>query len=224
MNAGTKRATDSQVFRFTFVTIVFMLLLNVVTSFFVKGWTGAGFNTALVSLIYLVYAVRARNPMLTHFLVLALVAGWAELAADWWLVVKTESLVYAAGPKIVESPVYMPFAWMLVLAQVGLVGQWLRTRLSTWPAALLTGAFAGLNIPSYESLAKFAEWWYYRDTPMILNAPYYIILGEFLIGVPLVFMGLWHAKDPKVHFAVLLGVVEGLVIWVAYRIAWGLVG
>ena len=224
MNDEKKRATDSDVFRFVAVSIVFMLLLNVVTSLFVKGWTGAGANTALVSLMYLVYAVRAKNAMLTHFLVLALVAGWVELAADWWLVTKTESLVYAEGPKIVESPIYMPFAWMLVLVQVGLVGQWLQRRLPTWLAALLTGAFAGLNIPSYESLAKFAEWWIYRDTPMILNAPYYIILGEFLIGVPLVFMGLWHAKDPKVHFAVLLGVVEGLVIWLAYWIAWGLVG
>lgn len=217
-------ATDSQVFRFAFVSIAFMLLLNVVTSFFVKGWTGAGANTALVSLIYLVYAVKARNPMLTHLLILALVAGWAELAADWWLVVKTESLVYADGPKVVESPIYMPFAWMLVLVQVSLVGQWLRRRMPMWAAALLTGAFAGLNIPSYESLAKFAEWWIYRDTPMILNAPYYIILGEFLLGLPLVAMGVWHAKDAKVHFAVLLGVVEGLVIWIAYVIAWWLVG
>ena len=177
--SSTAPASNAQIFRFAVVSIVLMLLLNVVSSFFVKGWMGAGFNTALVSLIYLAYAVKARNAMLTHWLILALVAGWVELAADWWLVVKTQSLLYAEGPKVVVSPIYMPFAWMLVLVQVGLIAQWFRTRFPVWLAALMTGTLAGVNIPLYESLAKFADWWIYQNTPMILNAPYYIILESF---------------------------------------------
>ena len=215
---------DSRIFRFAVISIVLMLALNIASSFVVKGWAGAGFNTALVSVIWFVYAVRAKNAMLWNWLVLALVAGWTELAADWWLVTQTKTLVYVEGPKVVVSPIYMPFAWMLVLVQIGLVGQWLRTRMALPVAAVVTGLIAGLNIPLYESLAKFADWWYYQDTPMILNAPWYIILGEFLIGLPLVYLGLRLGQRVRLGLAALLGVLEGLVIWGAYWVAVALVG
>lgn len=216
--------TDEQVFRFALISIVLMLLLNVVSSFVVKGWMGAGFNTTLVSIIYFVYAAKARNAMLTNWLILSLTAGFVELLADWWLVEKTVSLVYADGPKLVVSPIYMPFAWMLVIVQVGLVGQWFARRFSPTLAALMTATLAGITIPAYESLAKVADWWVYQNTPMFMNAPYYIILGEFLIGLPLVFLGIGLAKERRIGESFALGVVEGLVILVAYFITWGTVG
>ncbi|MEM9300654.1 MAG: hypothetical protein AAGE01_01005 [Pseudomonadota bacterium] len=215
---------DSKIYRFAVISIVLMLALNIASSFVVKGWIGAGFNTALVSLIWFAYAFRARNAMLWNWLILALVAGFAELAADWWLVTQTKTLVYVEGPKVVVSPIYMPFAWMLVLVQIGIVSQWLRHKMALPLAALVTGLIAGLNIPLYESLAKFADWWYYRDTPMILNAPYYIILGEFLIGLPLAYMGLKLMDRIRPALAAGLGLVLGAVIWVSYYVAVALVG
>lgn len=217
-------SSDTRVFRFAVLTIAAMLTLNVVVTIFVKGWGGAAFNTALVSLVYLAYAIRIKNPMLSNWLIVALAAGFTELLADWWLVVKTESLVYAPGPKIVVSPIYMPFAWMLVVVQVALVGQWFARRFPKPLAAFMTGALAGVNIPFYESLAKLADWWYYQGTPMFLNAPYYIILGEFLIGVPLVYLGAPIAERTRPALAVAIGAGVGLVIFVAYYVAWGLVG
>lgn len=218
------QADDNRIFRFAVASIIGMLILNVVGSFFIKGWWGAAFNTALVSVIYITYAARSGNPMLQNWLLLAMAAGFTELAADWWLVVHTQTLVYASGPKVVVSPIYMPFAWMLVLVQVGLVGQWLRRKLPIVVAALATATLAGMTIPLYESLAKFAQWWVYQDTPMILNAPYYIILGEFLLGLPLVWLGLRLADRLRPALAIGLGVVEGLVIWLAYFVAFSLVG
>ena len=224
VNSQRPVTDDNRVFRFAIASIVGMLILNVAGSFFIKGWWGAGINTALVSVIYFVYAARSGNAMLQNWLLLAMTAGFVELAADWWLVVQTRTLVYAPGPKVVVSPIYMPFAWMLVLVQVGLVGQWLRRKMPIVLAALATATLAGITIPLYESLAKFAQWWIYQDTPMILNAPYYIILGEFLLGLPLVWLGLRLGERFRPGLAVALGIVEGLIIWAAYYLAFSVVG
>ncbi len=55
-------------------------------------------------------------------MIVAIVAGWVELLADWWLVSKTGTLVYyPGGPFILRSPLYMPFAWGIVLIQTAYV-------------------------------------------------------------------------------------------------------
>ncbi len=152
-------------------------------------------------------------------------AGFTELIADWWLVNRTGSLVYAPGePMLVASPMYMPFAWALVMMQLGVVAHWLRENFSVAKAALIAGLIGGVNIPLYESLARAADWWIYQKTPMLLGAPYYIILGEVLIVVPLVWLADWLVRMGPVKGGIILGIVEGLVILVAYMIAWWLVG
>ena len=213
--------------RFVFLSVFLMLLLNLPASYWGLGWQSAAFNTGLVCLVFAVYIVRKRSARLLGWAMLGVAAGFTELMADWWLVNKTQSLVYAPGePFIVASPIYMPFAWALIILQTGVIAQWLKRRLPAGLAMIIAGLFGGLNIPLYEHLAHDANWWIYRDTPMLFNAPYYIILGEFLLVLPLVWMAgvLERRRRQQVTTGLALGVLEGLIIWAAYWIAWQLVG
>ncbi|MEM9595529.1 MAG: hypothetical protein AAGD06_14745 [Acidobacteriota bacterium] len=210
--------------RFTLVMIGLMVLLNLPAAFFNLQWWSAAFNTALVSVVFLVHIVRHRSDFLLRFMIFGLAAGFTELIADWWLVHHTGSLVYAPGePMIAASPFYMPFAWMLILLQMGVLGQWLYWRFGFVGATITVAAVSGINIPLYEQFAKMADWWIYQNTPMIFSAPWYIIVGEALLGLPLVWLGIRVARASPAA-AVAWGVVQGLVILVAYVIAWWLVG
>ena len=208
--------------RFVLTSIVAMLLLNIPADIFALGWQSAAFNTFLVLTIFIVWALRVNDRVLLGWLLFGVIAGFVELLADWWLVTHTKSLVYPRA-ELVESPFYMPFAWTLIMTQMLGIADFLRRRMSHIAAALLTAFICGINIPLYEHLAKDAGWWYYELTPMIYAAPYYIILGEALIGLPLVAIaGALQMKNYR--RSVLFGVLSGLSILVAYMIAWWLVG
>ena len=211
--------------RFVIFTIVLMLGLNLPAGWLDLGWKSAAFNTGFMSLLFALYIIKFRDSYLLGWAIFGVAAGFTELIADWWLVNRTQSLVYAQDePMLVASPIYMPFAWALLLLQIGAIGHWLARCMPMLRAALLTGLVAGVNIPLYESLARTADWWIYQSTPMVWGAPYYIILGEFLLALPLVWMAVWIEKLGPVKGGVLFGIVEGLVILIAYVIAWWLLG
>ncbi|MFQ5976222.1 MAG: hypothetical protein ACE5J5_07910 [Candidatus Hydrothermarchaeales archaeon] len=154
----------------------------------------------------------------------AVVAGWVELLADRWLIVVTETLVYQpGGPFVVNSPLYMPFAWGVVLVQTAYVGWRILKSLGLVPAILLTSLLGTATIPVYEWWAKGAVWWYYRYARMWGVVPFYIILGEFLITGGLVLL-LYLLEERPWWVALLFGVVQGLWIWVCYVVAFVLIG
>lgn len=221
----TDSAAEARDVKFVAASIVFMLMLNLPAQLYALGWRSAAFNTGFMCLVFAVYIWRFKDSSLLRWAIFGVAAGFTELLADWWLVTRTGSLVYPANePLLVVSPIYMPFAWALLFLQLGVVGQWLRTKIPVGWAALVIGLFASINIPLYEHLAKGAGWWYYQDTPMVFSAPFYIILGEFLIGVPLVFFGSALRRRSPLSGGVMMGIVQGLVILVAYVVAWWLVG
>ncbi len=223
--ASPDKVISTRDIRFVVFTIVMMFALNVPAGIYREGWISAATHTALMCVLFVVYIIRYRDSYLLGWAILGVVGGFTELIADWWLVNRTQSLVYAPDePMIVASPMYMPFAWALILLQIGVVAHWLRENLSVTKAAVITGLIGGVNIPLYESLARAADWWVYQKTPMFMGAPYYIILGEVLIVVPLVWISVWLVKMGPVKGGILLGIVQGLVILVAYMIAWWLVG
>lgn len=195
----------------------------------VGALTHAGPRFALYSTLF-TFAVMVgwtawrRDPVLARWLLLGFVAGWLEIATDAWLVAQTRSLVYPTGePMVWDSPLYMPFAWTLVLAQLGVVGGWLAQRMSLVKATLACALLGGSMIPLYEHLADHAGYWYYVDTPMVWNAPLYIILSEFLLSLPLVWMhGVALARPWR--FSALLGLVAGLWMIPSVMLAWWLVG
>lgn len=164
-----------------------------------------------------------------RYVVFAVVAGFAELPIDAWLVHYTGSLKYPCDePMIWASPAYMPFAWAVVLVQICTLGDWLANRFkSVALATLLLALFSGFYIPIYEHLARDANLWYYVCTWKLGNtgAPLYVILAEFLLALPLVWMGLQAERLRGWFWIIALGLIEGLVVMsVSCFIAWPLVG
>lgn len=173
--------------------------------------------------ILAIYAWYKKDVFLRHLLAFGLAAGFLELFADNWLVNTIQSLVYPAEePKIWASPNYMPFAWAVVLVQVGYLGYLFSKKHSMIKAMMLSFVIGMCFIPLFETFAKYAGWWYYHPTRMIGNTPLYIILGEGLICFTLPFI--YHKSiRHKLLWSILAGAIQGLWIWGAYYIAYRLV-
>ncbi len=209
--------------RFVLFTIALLLLLDVISSIYGLGWKAITATTALILALDVAWIVLRKDRALLGWLVFGLVAGYAELVADWWLV-RTGTLVYPQNePMIWDSPAYMPAAWAVVLTQIGYLSGWLRTKYPVEKAAFATALFAGVNIPVYEHLAKGANWWHYDHTPMVFAAPYYVIAAEFLLALPLAY---WADRIVRgsLRRSVLFGLAEGVVMLAAVLIAYWLVG
>lgn len=210
--------------RFVLAVIALVAASNGIGALFRLGPRFALASTAFTFLVMLAWTAWRRDPLLARWLLLALVAGWLELLTDAWLVRSTRTLEYPqVGPMVWESPLYMPFAWTVVLAQLGAVGGWLAQRMTPGAATLLLALLGGSMIPAYEALAHRADYWLYRDTPMLLHAPLYIIVSEFLLSLPLVWMGRAAMARPWAASA-WLGVAAGLWMLPSVVIAWKMVG
>jgi hypothetical protein len=200
-----------------------LLALNVLSACYGLGWRAITASLALILLLDGIYMVAFRDLQLGQWLLFGLAAGFVELGSDWWLV-RTGTLVYPPDePMIWASPAYMPFAWAVVLAQIGVVGAWLKQRYGLLPATLLTALLSGVNIPIYEHLAKDAHFWFYQHTPMLFNAPLYVIGAEFFLALPLAGMaGAITTAHPVRSLAA--GVVEGLWMFSVVIFAFWLLG
>ena len=204
--------------------MVFALAGNVVSAIGKLGWPSAAAITAIVIVLDIWFIWRHRDTVLLHWLLFGIVAGWLELIADWWVVASTGTLVYPGPePRIWASPAYMPFAWATMLAQVGVIALWMRQRLPLLAATVLTALIAAGYIPLYESLAKWANWWHYVDTPMLLNAPFYVIAGEFITALPLAPMVPALAQG-RLRWTVGLAVALGIWMVPAFMIGYRLFG
>lgn len=212
-------------FRFVLLSLGFVAAWILVNSQFDTGWVTAAILSFLVAAVILLYVIWTENELLGKFLLFGLAAGFTELLADAWLVAGTKTLYYERGePLLLDSPVYMPFAWAVVLFQIGYLGYTAANRWGNVRGSLLCGVIGGLIIPVYESSAKGAGWWLYEDPHHIIwNTPYYIILGEFLLALALpVLMGLSARR--AFYWALPLGILMGLWIWLSYAVAIHIVG
>lgn len=120
-------------------------------------------------------------------------------------------------------PLYMPFAWGVVLIQTAYVGWRSLELFGLRTAVLFTGMLGAGTIPFYEWWAKGAGWWYYRLTPMWGAISFYIILGEFLIASGLILV-VNRMKERPSWMVSLFGIAQGLWIWGCYIIAFVLIG
>lgn len=218
---------DQEHRRFVFIlsTLALVAAWIITNSFFKTGWVTALILSFLVLIIDFVYIIKQDDEFLGKLVIFGLAAGAAELLADAWLVEQTKTLFYEQGePLLVDSPIYMPVAWAVVLVQIGYIGYWISQRNGLLLGTLATGVIGGVIIPIYESCAKGAGWWFYNDPEhMIWNAPYYIILGEFILALALPALFI-QVRKRQFYWAVPLGVLMGLWIWAAYAIALRLVG
>ena len=211
--------------RFILITLAFVVIWMFVNSFFKTGWKTAAILAFSVLIADVVYIIRTDDRILGKFLFFGLVGGTTELLADAWLVAKTKTLFYQTGePLLIDSPVYMPIAWTVVLVQIGYIGFWVYKKYGLAIATIVSGLIGGTVIPLYESFAKGAGWWFYDDPGrMIWNTPYYIILGEFLLALMLPLLLLWCNRKPF-YWTIPIGVLMGLWIWLSYVVAYTLVG
>jgi hypothetical protein len=169
--------------------------------------------------ILIAYAVFRRDRFMLHLICFGLALGFAELAADAWLVDHTRTLDYSigGGPMIWRSPLWMPFAWEVVAVQFAVLGDWLMRKFSR-RGLWLAGLIGAINIPFYEEMALGTKWWAYYDCRMFLHTPYYIILGEFFIVVAIVLLAR-RIKIENFAATILYGAAGGLAIFVCYAAA-----
>jgi len=210
---------------------IFLLYINLVgtgiallSAIFHLGWIAATIDITVLSALYVYHIIRRKDALLTRMLIFGVSAGVTELFADHWLVSIKQTLVYNPGGWFLwDSPFYMPFSWAGMLLSVACLGVFLYKRMPFWKATLIAAIVMGIYVPTYEGLAYYANWWLYKDAPALGPVPWFIILGEFLIALPLAFFGLFITKR-HILFAVLAGILEGLWIWGAYAIAWKVTG
>ncbi len=198
-----------------------MLVFN---AFVFKGWVSATLWSVGFTVLYGGYALGTRDRLTIHFWLFALLVGFAELPADAWLVNHTQTLLYPGGePMLWQSPAYMPFAWTVVLMQVGYIGYLLVGRFGMIKAMAMTAVLGALLVPVYEFLAIHADWWSYHSAPMLGPVPVYIIIAEglLMLSVPPLFMA---GERLSLKYTPLLAIAQGLVMFLACIIAWTVAG
>jgi hypothetical protein len=197
------------------------LALSLLSVAVLPGWRGATLGVAQGLAWCALLLAGGSRPWAARVVTFGSVAGVVELLADVWLVHGTGTLVYPpGGPFLLASPAYMPAAWLGMLTGGVALGVVLRRRLGRAASAAAVAAAMGAYVPFYEALARAAGWWWYQGVPLHLGAvPAYIVLGEVLIGIPLV-AAAERLTRVGTRGAVLLGVAQGLWIFASYALAW----
>ncbi|HEX2733517.1 MAG TPA: hypothetical protein VHM70_18025 [Polyangiaceae bacterium] len=202
-----------------FVINVLGLVLAALDAVFDWGAWSAYACVACTSLLYIAHVSWRRTDLLKTLLVFGIAGGLAELAADWWLVSITGTLHYTQwGPFLIDSPAYMPLSWAGILLSMGFLGYSIQRRYGAAKGLLAATVVSGIYVPVFEALAHYADWWTYTDCKMIGPVPYYIIIGEALVGLSLTPLVNVAIKGRSLWPALGAGVVAGIWIGVAYFI------
>jgi hypothetical protein len=188
------------------------------------GWISAAILDLLVGgWLLMLLARRAWRPVVGRLLLMGLMAGILELVTDAAGERFAHSLVYPRAERFLwASPIYMPVAWMVVLAPLGYLAWRLgRTapRLPLGAIMSITGIWSALNIPFYEEMAYAAQWWHYTDRLRFGHTPLYVIAFEGLIGaaLPILVRGLERLPTRSVVWR---GVALGAWMPCAALLAW----
>lgn len=197
--------------------------VTLLSAYFRTGyWSAFALATGMFAVLT-AFAFIRKDDFLKRLLLFGLVAGFMELFADKWLVQNISSLVYPDGePKIWHSPNYMPFAWAVVLVEVGYLGWCISNKVKMIEALFLCMLIGIFFIPVFEQCAYWAKWWYYNPCKMLLNTPWYIIFAEGIICFFLPAIFFLEIKN-KWTTAVIFGIFEGIIILLAYMITYNLI-
>lgn len=208
---------------FIIISMIVTLGVTLLSAYYKWGFESAFILATGMFAILTSFALITSDTFLKKLLLFGIVAGTTELIADKWLVENIQSLVYPSGePKIWCSPNYMPFAWAVVLIQVGYLG-WLISRKEKMIEAMILCLIIGVCfIPVFEQCAFYANWWYYNPCKMLLNTPWYIIISEGLICFFLPAIFFYETTHGK-KLAIILGIGEGLWIFVSYYLIYNLI-
>lgn len=209
---------------FVLGVMTFGIILLIIDSQLKQGWVSAAWWGYGLSAVFCLYTIIKRDQLLLRFLLFSVTAGFTELLADRWLVEYTQTLIYPLPePMLLSSPAYMPFSWTVVLMEVGYVGWLIMNRWNLTVATVSLCIIGAILVPLYETWAIDAGWWRYVNTPTFGLVPKYVILAEGLLMLSVPYM-LLKASKAKFGMIILLGVLEGVVMFAACVIAFGLLG
>lgn len=207
-------------------TIAIALIAQCIAALTAAGWVSATLVTGLLLGMFAAHTLRHGDALLARILLFGLVVGFGELPADHFGVVVTRTLVYSpGGPHVWVSPLYMPFGWVVMMTQLGVLALAAAPRLGRARTCVALAITGGLNIPVHELLAKHADLWHYQNTPALFGVvPHYVILAEALLAfvIPLLLLRL----SPRTRWSAVvgLGAAQACFIYLAGRIAHALVG
>ncbi len=207
-------------------TIAIALIAQCIAALTAAGWVAATLITGLLLGMFAAHTLRHGDALLARILLFGLVVGFGELPADHFGVVVTRTLVYSpGGPHVWVSPLYMPFGWVVMMTQLGVLALAAAPRLGRARTCVALAIAGGLNIPVHELLAKHADLWHYQNTPALFGVvPHYVILAEALLAfvIPLLLLRL----SPRTRWSTVvgLGAAQAFFIYLAGRIAHALVG
>lgn len=208
---------------FIFAGQAFMTIYSFVVSYLEAGWQSVAYLAYGMAAIFLIYLWQSKNIFFMKLMIFGITVGFVELFADHWAV-QGGTLVYPPNePFIWSSPAYMPISWMLVIVQLSYVGALILKKKNILWAMPGVAAIGGMYIPLYEHLAKGAGWWYYQNTPMFWDAPYYIIMVEMLLSL-LIPVFIINMLKNKWYFSLAFGLIEGIWIYIAALLSFALVG
>ena len=215
---------DKPTTRIILITAGILLVWSFLSSLVDVGPISASIITYGLYVFYWIYALRTKNPLVLRLMIFGTIAGIFELATDYYLVDVIHSLVYPGHEAMIwRSPAYMPFAWSNVILQLSFIGVLLTSRFGVVQASIMLGIAGGMYIPTYEHLASSAGWWSYNlNTPMLFNAPVYVIICEALISLSLPGI-IYYLEHNKLRKTFALGIAEGIWILISAWLAFTLV-
>ncbi len=209
-------------------TIGLSLVWDVLAAIFTWGpWAAYAMTIALLC-IFGGYLLKTYDMVILRLFWFGTVVGFGELWADHWAVSVSQTLVYegeGALPFVWDSPLYMPFSWIVVITQIGFITYWILQKKGLLWAIVGATLMGATNIPIYEWLAALAGFWTYQDCWMILkHTPVYVIAGEAALTMVLPLV-VWRVETVPWKRIILLGVLQSLwVYWVSARLCFAIFG
>ncbi len=212
--------------KFVILTIVLSLVSDLIAWWLHTGWIGAAIITSVLNALIIGYIISTKDKLLARLFFFGILVGFGELPSDYLAVAVQQTLVYAPDePFIWKSPFYMPFSWAVVMVQIGYIALWMIRHWGLTTATVLTGILGGINLPTYEFIAKQADFWYYQNCPMVFfdSTPVYVIAGEVLITLSLPVI-LHQVQKCRMITIAGWAVLEALWMVIATTIAYRLFG
>ncbi len=171
-------------------------------------------------LIYLLYSLITRNPVLLRLLLFAMAADLPQLFVDWYHVRVVNTLVYDyALFRIWETPDYILAGWGFAFFQLGYLLLRLAPRFG-WLRLSLLIAFGGTLIHSwYEEMAYHAGAWRYIHATLIGHISLWVIVS-FLVIIATICYLVWRIRDQQDwRIWMLAGLINGIGIFIYSAIA-----
>ncbi|MDH4261451.1 MAG: hypothetical protein OEV78_00240 [Spirochaetia bacterium] len=216
--ANNQLFTKGDFWFFMISNLVFSVLSTIAAKWHM-GYAMAYFIIGASLISYFIYVHFFGNSLLRKLFYFGITVGFVELFNDTWLIaVKKVLIYYPGGPFIIDTPLYMPFCWASILITFGYLAGYLNTKTSLSKTTLLLSISAAFYIPFFEKIADEALWWHYIDSPSIHGVPWFVIIGEFLLAIPIPFI-IQKLENANSYWIFVLGTIEGFIVWLATWLA-----